>query len=718
MPTAKSLAAHDCGRFPGRTYAARTLLWVVWAAGLALLPHPAAALPDFAAEHDLHVELDPAAAKLHGRDRIHLSGSLANRVTITLNASAILNAVKLGGSPAVFDRQGALIHITCGDAHASGSIDLYLDWTCTFADPAPEMPVNTDNPGYGVSGTISPRGTLLLGGAGWYPAVSGAHEAFNLKVDAPAGIRAVTAGQDLGTTTTAGATRSHWRIAKAVEAPSLSAGPYQRRTAASGSLRAATYFLQDDTRLADDYLQATLRYLALYSARFGPYAFESFAVVENFFPTGYGFPSYTLIGGRVLRLPFIIETSLGHEIAHCWWGNGVRVDYREGNWSEGLTSYVAEHRYQEQRGEEAARAHRLQLLRNYTVLVPPDKDFPLARFTQRTDPVTMAIGYDKAAMVFHMLRRAVGEEAFWAGLRQVYQDQLFQRASWQTFLDAFRRQGGQELDGFLAQWVDQPGAPLISLAALTRRQTPAGAIVSGRIHQEETAFTFPLRLRLSSDDRQLLATITVSGARTRFEIPVDFLPQRLEADPSVDLMRRLHNAELPPTVNRLKAATDLAVVLPDPPGDAAERTIARILLEGLGREDAPLVTLSELQARGAKERNLIFMQAPHLAFFQRAAAGRLTTASRAAAFRGQPFDTQHQALFAVFPHPDDPAKVVAAYIGGQPPDRQRVAAKIPHYGRYSYLMFTGTTNSLKGVWPVEASPLIFTWAGSAAATAH
>jgi hypothetical protein len=590
-----------------------------------------------------------------------------------------------------------------------------LDYTCVFTDPAPEMPVNTDNPGYGVSGTISPRGTLLLGGAGWYPAVSGAQETINLAVDAPLGIRAVTAGRDLGATTQDGFTRSAWQIDRPVEALALSAGAYHRRATALDAMPVATFFLDDDAALSENYLQASLGYLKFYRELFGPYAFEKFAVVENFFPTGYGFPSYTLIGGQVLRLPFIIETSLGHEIAHCWWGNGVQVDYRAGNWSEGLTSYVAEHLYQERRSAAAGRAHRIQLLRNYTVLVPPDKDFPLTRFTHRTDPVTQTVGYDKAAMVFHMLRRTVGEAAFWSGLRQVYRQQLFRTATWQDFLDAFRSQSGQRLDNFISQWIAKPGAPLLFLEAVSRRATPTGAVVSGLIRQEQTAFELPLQLQLSSGSHRLQTAITVKGARSFFEVPVDFLPQRLEVDPEVDLMRRLHASELPPTINQLKAAEDLTVVLPDPPRDTAERATARILLEGLGRRAADMITLSELTAQVLKARNLIFMQPPPLDFFQRATLAHLTVASGAASFLGQPLDPATQTLFAVFPHPDDPSKVVAAFLSGRSSDRQRVAAKVPHYGRYSYLVFTGTANSLKDVWPVAVSPLIHTWSDPAAA---
>ena len=97
-----------------------------------------------------------------------------------------------------------------------------------------------------------------------------------------------------------------------------------------GPLVAQTYFTSANQDLAPAYLDAVIRYLKLYSELFGPYPFPKFAVVENFFPTGYGFPSYTLLGSTILRLPFILSTSLGHEIAHCWWGNGVQVDYESG----------------------------------------------------------------------------------------------------------------------------------------------------------------------------------------------------------------------------------------------------------------------------------------------------------------------------------------------------------------------------------------------------
>ena len=80
-----------------------------------------------------------------------------------------------------------------------------------------------------------------------------------------------------------------------------------------------------------EYRQATKRYIDMYSEQIGPYAFKKFALVENFWQTGYGMPSFTLLGQQVIRFPFILHSSYPHELLHNWWGNSVFVDYETGN---------------------------------------------------------------------------------------------------------------------------------------------------------------------------------------------------------------------------------------------------------------------------------------------------------------------------------------------------------------------------------------------------
>lgn len=97
-------------------------------------------------------------------------------------------------------------------------------------------------------------------------------------------------------------------------------------------------------------------------------------VVASPLPTGFGMPKLTYLGADVLRLPFIRKTSLGHEILHNWWRNGVYVDYTRGNWSEGLTTFMADYAYKED--ESAAAASRLPpILRQWIAAQSPQLIF-------------------------------------------------------------------------------------------------------------------------------------------------------------------------------------------------------------------------------------------------------------------------------------------------------------------------------------------------------
>ena len=86
-------------------------------------------------------------------------------------------------------------------------------------------------------------------------------------------------------------------------------------------------------------------------------------------------PTFTLLGRNVVKLPFIVRTSLGHEILHQWFGNSVYIDSNKGNWAEGLTTYLADHFYADQSGEGVD--YRKQILIDYQSYVNIDNVFPL-----------------------------------------------------------------------------------------------------------------------------------------------------------------------------------------------------------------------------------------------------------------------------------------------------------------------------------------------------
>jgi hypothetical protein len=423
-------------------------------------------------------------------------------------------------------------------------------------------------------------------------------------------------------------------------------------------------------------------------------------VVENFFPTGYGFPSYTLIGGSVLRLPFIIDTSLSHEIAHNWWGNGVLVDAGEGNWSEGLVTYLADYRQEAEGSEEKAADYRYRLLVEYASVVPPDRDFPLKEFRSRVDPVSHAIGYGKGAMLFHMVHRQIGDAAFYAGLKKVLAEKLFKPAGWRDFAAAFSAVSGKDMVAFMTPWLERPGGPRLALAQATRLRRGRKWSVDGAVAQQATPYTLPLTLRVETAAGRRDTAVAVAGQLTPFHLTVDSPPKRLLLDPDHHLFRLLDRREIPMSVNRLKGSESLLVVMT--PGCRADAETLRQLLASLGKREVAIHREGELPPAKTATHDLLYCGIPTAAGALPPLPDGVVVAPGSFTIRRERFAKPDDALFIVLGDPDVD-RAVALFL---PLSSQAAALSMPkigHYGKFGYLVFSAGKNLAKGTFPPAVS---------------
>ena len=351
-----------------------------------------------------------------------------------------------------------------------------------------------------------------------------------------------------------------WEEKNPVDGIALIAGKYTVTEDLAGPVAISTWLLHDEPKLAALYLERTRAYLSMYERMIGPYPFGKFATVENWFPTGYGMPSWTLLGGTVMRLPFIPYTSFGHEVAHNWWGNSVFVADEGGNWCEGLTSYCADYHYKEQESPAAAREYRRNLLKDYAAYVrDPAQDQPLTQFRARHSGATRAIGYGKSMMVFHMVDRAIGRGRFEQSLRDVYAAKRFQKASWDDFITAFAQAADRDLSGFAQQWLTRTGAPVLVLDkavlkgdrvrfTLSQGAPPYRPRGAGRGDNGPGSIDTSVRLDKMSGDFEVVAPGAVS----------------LAIDPDCHLFRRLDPREIEPTISQVLGEQTPLIVLPTP----------------------------------------------------------------------------------------------------------------------------------------------------------
>ncbi len=561
-------------------------------------------------------------------------------------------------------------------------------------------------------GLVSRDGVFLSGATRWLPLVSEGLVTFALDVHVPPGWDAVSQGRRALHDPGDGETRVRWESGEPQEEIFLVAGRYtERARTAAGGVEVLTFLRDDDTGLADRYLAAGVDDLALYTQLLAPYPYPKFALVENFWETGYGMPSFTLIGPRVLRLPFLLRSSYPHEILHNWWGNGVFVDASRGNWSEGLTAYLADHLFAEADGRGAE--YRRTALQRYADYVGENRDLPVRAFRARHDAATQAIGYDKVLMMFHMLRERLGDERFLAALRAFYGAYRFREASFTDLAGAIGAAAGADLSPFFAQWVDRPGAPAVRVEGAQVVSAPGGArVLQLTLAQTQPGEPFdvdlPVYLTVPSSPQAVRRTVHLSTPRATLSIPITEAPVRVDVDPEFDVFRLLHPAEVAPALSGGFGAAQRVLVLPSaaPPARAdAYRALAQTW-KAPGTEivsDRELATLPRGKSVWVLgwENRLRPAAAAALAPHGAALSERELRVGRLVLSR------QDRAAVAVARSPADPAQVVVFLGADRPAALPGLARKLPHYGRYGLLAFEGDepTNVAHEVWEPLSSPM-------------
>ena len=339
-------------------------------------------------------------------------------------------------------------------------------------------------------GLISEEGVYLAGSSYWYPVFDGPFVTFRINAELPSGWDAVSQGVRVLHHKDEKRTNVHWESPEPQEEIFLAAAKFVEYTKSAGDVSAMVFLRTPDQALAAQYLDATVRYIEMYGKLIGPYPYKKFALIENFYETGFGMPSFTLLGPKVIRFPFIITSSYPHEILHSWWGNSVFPDYEKGNWSEGLTAYLSDHLLKEQQGEGAE--YRQTTLQKYADYVSEERDFPLTAFRSRHSSSSEAIGYGKSLMFFHMLRQELGDTVFTEGLRDFYRKNIFRFATFTDLQKSFEHVSHKDLQPEFDQWITQSGAPELKISDVSRNQTKREILCYSNVRAEAVWYVISL----------------------------------------------------------------------------------------------------------------------------------------------------------------------------------------------------------------------------------
>lgn len=288
--------------------------------------------------HSLTVAIDPSQHTLKGKDELEVHfrgkrGPVSFLLNSKLRVSEIINSKTsqpVSWVEVPYSDTVRKIEVSLPNRRSS----LTIVYEGPIYDPIVKEKVLQFVRGDQTSGLIGTEGTYLSTSSHWYPDKPDSISLFDIEVTIPAPFRVVTQGELVSEELKGGSWKTRWSDVLPAEGLTLVAGKYSVRTKTAGAIKISTYFFSEDDKFSDLFLNAAEDYLKIYSDLLGPYPFKKFDIVQNFFSSGYGLPTFTLLAPEVIRQgkEFLRPGALDHEVVHSWWGHLVMGKPGTGNW--------------------------------------------------------------------------------------------------------------------------------------------------------------------------------------------------------------------------------------------------------------------------------------------------------------------------------------------------------------------------------------------------
>ncbi len=514
-------------------------------------------IKDANVHHDIDLDIDFTESGIQVRDEVQLVAK-APTLSMQLNPSLTINRISLDNRDLVWkivasDGKPDIVEISFPSDPSNKVVKIVIEYSGKFQS----IDFNDGrHRGTEVEAYINKDSAVLLSNANWHSIfLPERFLTYTLRISAPEGQEVLAAGEK---TKSSGSSRIiTFDMFEPTDGINLFSGPYTVKEDRLGKTKLYSYFLEQDSDIAEKYLSAMKDHIKRYSNRFTPYPYPAMSIISTPIMEGLGFPGFTMIGEKLLRIPNMEKMSLGHEILHNWFGNGVYADPNEGNWTEGLVNYLHDFDMSAKRsGEGPARRN---LLKYYTLYTKAEES-SLLEFKERDSAAAMGVGYFKSAFVFAMLENELGEKVFDKSLKVLLKKKMFQQASWEDLQEVFEKTSGKNLDAFFKHWINTPNAPSISIAGVAPRSENSVSITL----KSEPFFPYNLPVVIDTVMGQENKVFSITGSPQSIEISALNKIDTIGIDPTYTILRKLLPEELPMSIaSVLETNNELPVVFSD-----------------------------------------------------------------------------------------------------------------------------------------------------------
>jgi aminopeptidase N len=420
-----------------------------------------------AQHYSLGLAYDPATKAINATAKITAKATQnLSRFDFDFQGPLKISKLAVDGRPASYTRTGAQeLVITPARGLPKGR-----EFTVDVAYSG--VPQLINDPSLGISGWIATKdGAVALsqpfGSATWYPVNDTTHDkaTYDFTVTVPNGLQVLANGDPAGTHKQGANTTFRWidRQPTASELVLMAIGHYNvRDTRTQTGLRNITAVdpasvASTNTTAADDFNRTTANVIDWEQQVYGRFPFSSVGGISVLAPNvGYSLETQTRpVYARRSAGALPSADLLSHELGHQWFGDSVTPYVWQHIWlNEGFATYT-EWLYSEQHGGQTAQ----QLFD--AAYNSSGTDWTGKVADPGRDHIFDDLVYTRAAMTLHQVRKAIGDQAFFALIKAWPAQHRYGNDTTAEFTAFAQRYTHKDLRPLFQAWLYTAGKPAL-----------------------------------------------------------------------------------------------------------------------------------------------------------------------------------------------------------------------------------------------------------------
>jgi aminopeptidase N len=505
----------------------------------------------------LNLNVDPSQSSISGTITSHfVAEENIDQITFDLNSNMSVSAVEKDNSALTFNHQGSELVILLNQTISQGSLDsLSITYSGDPASSGFGSFEQTTHNGNGVIWTLSEP----YGAKAWWPC----KQDLNDKVDSIDVYLnypemnsnnqenfGVSNGLQVSETASNGTKTTHYHHGFPIPAYLVAFAvtnyiTYSHTVPNEGNpFEIVNHVYPENLVYAQNNTPVTVDIMEFFSDKFGEYPYSSEQYGHAQFGWGGGMEHTTIsfMGNFGRQL-------IAHELGHHWFGDKVTCGSWQDIWlNEGFATYMAAMIYEEIDGAASFQIWRESTVEGITSVDGGSVYVPAQDTTSVGRIFSGRLSYSKGAMVLHMLRKKLGDEDFFQGLRNFLTDPEFSFSYAKTpdLREALEAQSGEGLNEFFQDWIYGEGYPSFDVTA-----SPAGnGTVSVMVQQDQSHpsvgfFEVGLPIELTGNPGEVFNTVLeVTSNGQSFTLNPGFSAVDVKVDPKTQLISRNNSATL------------------------------------------------------------------------------------------------------------------------------------------------------------------------------